>query len=315
MQKSEFVWQDGEYVAWADAKIHVLSHVIHYGTGVFEGLRAYATPKGPAILSLVPHARRLFHSAKIVGMRVGWTQAQIEEAILETVRRNGHDACYIRPLVFRGCEELGIMPEDDSTNTVILTVGWGALHGEAGLEKGVDVGVSSWRRMAPNTHPSMAKATGNYLNSHLIVTEAKQNGFDEGLVLDTEGYVSEGSGENLFLIMDGVIHTPPIGNSILAGITRANVMQLAADAGIEVREERIPREMLYIADEVFMTGTAAEITPIRSVDRKPVGSGWTRGDYELPGPGPISKRLQQDYFAILRGEAEDRHHWLTHVNS
>ena len=315
MQKSDVIWFNGSFVPWDEARIHVFSHVIHYGSGVFEGLRAYSTPRGPAVLGLVPHARRLFHSAKIIGLEMPFLLAEIEAAIVETVRRNKHDSCYIRPLAYRGYGELGVLPRGNPTEVIIGTFAWGSLHGAAALEQGVDVGVSSWRRMAPDTHPAMAKATGNYLNSQLIVMEAKQNGFDEGLVLDTEGYLSEGSGENLFLVLDGILHTPPVGNSILSGITRANVLQLAADAGIETRVARLPREMLYIADEIFMTGTAAEITPIRSIDRRPVGPGAMVGERGLPAPGPITRRLQKEYFAILHGEDQDRHGWLTHVNA
>ncbi len=302
--KSEFIWFDGNLVPWDEAKIHVLSHVLHYGTSVFEGLRAYQTPAGPAILGLKPHVKRLFNSCKIINMSIPFTQEQVSQAIVETVAKNKHTSCYIRPLVFRGYEVLGVDPRACPVQLIIATWEWGAYLGADALEKGVDVGVSSWRRMAPDTHPAMAKVGGNYINSQMVVMEAKRHGYVEGIVLDVQGYVSEGSGENVFVVIDGVIYTPPRGNSILTGITRQFAITLAEEKGYKVVEQQIPREMLYIADEVFFTGTAAEITPVKSVDGISIGSG---------SRGPITKEIQAEYFAIITGQTPDRHGWLTPV--
>jgi len=302
--KSEFIWFDGNLVPWDEAKIHVLSHVLHYGTSVFEGLRAYQTPAGPAILGLKPHVKRLFNSCKIINMTVPFTPEQVSQAIIETVAKNKHTSCYIRPLVFRGYEVLGVDPRACPVQLIIATWEWGAYLGADALEKGVDVGVSSWRRMAPDTHPAMAKVGGNYINSQMVVMEAKRHGYVEGIVLDVQGYVSEGSGENVFVVIDGVIYTPPRGNSILTGITRQFAITLAEEKGYKVVEQQIPREMLYIADEVFFTGTAAEITPVKSVDGISIGSG---------SRGPITKEIQAEYFAIITGQTPDRHGWLTLV--
>jgi branched-chain amino acid aminotransferase len=304
LQKSEFIWFNGKSVPWDEAKIHVLSHVIHYGTSAFEGLRAYQTPAGTAVLGLKEHVRRLFNTCKIINMPVPYTQEEISQAIVETVARNKHNACYIRPLVFRGYEVLGVDPRQCPVEVVVATWEWGAYLGVEALERGVDVGVSSWRRMAPDTHPAMAKAGGNYINSQMVVMEARRHGYVEGIVLDVQGYVSEGSGENIFVVMDGKIYTPPVGNSILTGITRGFAMTLAEEKGYPVIEQQIPREMLYIADELFFTGTAAEITPIRSVDGIEIGSG---------SRGPITTEIQSEFFAIISGEVQDRHGWLTPV--
>jgi branched-chain amino acid aminotransferase len=304
LQKSEFIWFNGKFVPWDEAKIHVLSHVIHYGTSAFEGLRAYQTPAGPAVLGLKEHVRRLFNTCKIINMPVPYTQGEISQAIVETVARNKQNACYIRPLIFRGYEVLGVDPRQCPVEVVIATWEWGAYLGTEALERGVDVGVSSWRRMAPDTHPAMAKAGGNYINSQMVVMEARRHGYVEGIVLDVQGYVSEGSGENIFVIMDGKIYTPPVGNSILTGITRGFAMTLAEEKGYPVIEQQIPREMLYIADELFFTGTAAEITPIRSVDGIEIGRG---------SRGPITTEIQSEFFAIISGEVQDRHGWLTPV--
>jgi len=302
--KSDVIWFNGEFVPWDDAQVHVLAHVLHYGSSVFEGIRAYHTKQGTAVLGLEPHVKRLFNSAKVIRMKIPFTHQEIADAILATVKRNGHKACYIRPLVFRGYETLGVNPTACPVETIIATWEWGAYLGPEAVEVGVDVGVSSWRRMAPDTHPAMAKVGGNYVNSQLVVMEAKRHGYVEGIVLDTSGYVSEGSGENIFVVHDGKIYTPPLGNSILSGITRSYVLQLAKDQGIEVIEQQIPREMLYFADEAFFTGTAAEITPIKSVDGQPVGVG---------SRGAITKALQEEFFGILTGEKEDRYGWLTPV--
>ncbi len=303
--KSEYIWFNGKFVPWDDAKVHVMSHALHYGSSVFEGIRAYNTSAGPAVLGLKLHVDRLFFSAKVMRMEIPYSREEIAEAIKETVRRNKHDACYIRPLVFRGYEMLGVYPLNCPVETVIGTWEWGAYLGAEALEKGVDVGVSSWRRMAPDAGMAMAKIGGQYVNSQMVVMEARDRGLSEGITLDVYGYVSEGSGENVFIVMDGVLYTPPLSASILGGITRRFAITLAQDLGYEVREQNIVREMLYAADEVFFTGTAAEITPIKSIDKLPVGIG---------SRGPITKSLQDEFFAILRSEKPDRHGWLTPVN-
>jgi len=304
ISKAEVIWFNGEFVPWDEAKIHVLSHVLHYGSSVFEGIRAYKTERGPAVLGLMPHVDRLFFSAKVIRMEIPYSKQEIAEAIKATIRRNRHEACYIRPLVFRGYDTLGVFPLNCPVETVIATWEWGAYLGAGALEQGVDVGVSSWRRMAPDTLMAMAKIGGQYVNSQLAVMEARARGLAEGIVLDVYGYVSEGSGENIFVVYDGIIYTPPLSASILGGITRRIVLQLAEDLGYPVREQNIPREMLYAADEVFFTGTAAEITPIRTIDGLPVGAG---------GRGPITKQLQDEFFAIIEGRKPDRHGWLTPV--
>ena len=304
ISKAEVIWFNGEFVPWDEAKIHVLSHVLHYGSSVFEGIRAYKTGRGPAVLGLMPHIDRLFFSAKVIRMEIPYSKQEIAEAIKATIRRNRHEACYIRPLVFRGYDSLGVFPLNCPVETVIATWEWGAYLGAGALEQGVDVGVSSWRRMAPDTLMAMAKIGGQYVNSQLVVMEARARGLAEGIVLDIYGYVSEGSGENIFVVYDGVIYTPPLSASILGGITRRIVLQLAEDLGYPVREQNIPREMLYAADELFFTGTAAEITPIRTVDGLPVGAGKR---------GPITKQLQDEFFAIIEGRKPDRHGWLTPV--
>jgi branched-chain amino acid aminotransferase len=305
MQKAEVIWFNGELVPWDEARVHVLSHALHYGTSVFEGLRAYATPRGPAVLALDGHVTRFYRSCKVLGIELAYEPAVLREAILATVRRNGHDACYIRPLAWRGEGALQVAPTDNTTELIVATWAWGALHGATALEEGIDVGVSSWRRMAPDTHPALAKIGGNYVNSNLVLAEAQANGFAEGLVLDTEGYVCEGSGENVFLLLDGRVLTPALGDSILPGLTRGMVVELLAELGVELVEQRVAREMLYYADEIFLTGTAAEITPVRSVDRKPVGAGRR---------GELTRRLQAAFFALVRGEVPDRRGWLTYVN-
>ena len=298
------VWSNGELIPWDDATVHVSAHVLHYGSSVFEGIRAYATPHGPAVFCLDAHVERMFNSCKVFRMDVPFTRDEIKAAILETVRANGHKACYIRPLVFRGTGALGVEPRQCSVEVIILTMEWGAYLGPEAIELGVDVGVSSWRRMAPGTFPAMAKIGGQYVNSQFAKMEAHDRGFVENIVLDINGYVSEGSGENLFLVSRGVIHTPPLWASILEGITRQCVIQLIADHGYQLKEQVIAREWLYTADELFFTGTAAEITPIRSVDGVQVGAG---------SRGPITESLQTAFFGITSGEAEDKHGWLTPV--
>jgi branched-chain amino acid aminotransferase len=299
------VWSNGSLIPWEEATVHVSAHVLHYGSSVFEGIRAYATPDGPAVFRLDAHVERLFNSCKIFRMELPYTPQEIETAILDTVRANGHKSCYIRPLVFRGTGALGVEPRQCSLETIILTMEWGAYLGPEAIEQGVDVGVSSWRRMAPGTLPAMAKIGGQYVNSQFAKMEAHDRGFVENIVLDVNGYVSEGSGENLFLVSRGVVHTPPLWASILEGITRQCVIQLIADQGYTLKEQVIAREWLYTANELFFTGTAAEITPIRSVDGVPVGVGHR---------GPITKALQEAFFGITGGELEDKYGWLTPVN-
>jgi branched-chain amino acid aminotransferase len=304
MQTSDLIWMDGELIPWEQATVHVATHALHYGSSVFEGIRAYATEKGPAIFCLDPHVDRLFNSAKVYRMELPYTREEIVRAISDTIKVNGHQACYIRPLAFRGVNTLGVNPQTCPVQVVIITMEWGAYLGPEAIEQGVDVGVSSWGRMAPNTFPAAAKIGGQYVNSQLIVMEAARHGYVEGIALDASGFVSEGSGENIFVVTDGRILTPPLSSSILQGITRQCVMTLANDLGYPVREERIPRELLYMADEVFFTGTAAEITPIRSIDGISIGIGRR---------GPITEALQNEFFGITGGQIPDRHGWLTPV--
>ncbi|MGQ9594159.1 MAG: branched-chain amino acid transaminase [Anaerolineae bacterium] len=303
--RSTYIWFDGRLVPWDEAQVHVTAHALHYGSSVFEGIRAYATPKGPAVFCLPEHLARLFASCKIFRMDLPYSPEDLAKAILETVRANGHAACYIRPLVFRGAGSLGVDPRACPVHTVLITFEWGSYLGEGVLEKGVDVAVSSWRRAAPDTSATMAKIGGQYVNSQFMVVEAREEGFTEAVALDAYGYLSEGSGENLFVVKDGILFTPPLAAAILPGITRRCVIQLARDLGIPVQEQPLLREALYVADEAFFTGTAAEITPIRSVDRIPVGDGRR---------GPITQRLQEEFFGITSGRLEDRHGWLTPVN-
>ncbi len=302
--KAKYVWKNGEYVPWDDAKIHICSHVIHYGTGVFEGIRCYKTPKGPAVFRLNDHTARLFDSAKIYRMDIPFTREQVNQAIVDLIRKNEHDECYVRPIVYRGYHELGVNPFNCPVDVALITWYWGQYLGPEALEQGVDVMVSSWNRMAPNTFPAMAKTCANYMNSQLIKMEAIKYGFVEGIALDVNGFVSEGSGENLFLIHKGVIHTPPLHATILPGITRDCIITLARELGYEVVETMMLRELLYIADEVFFTGSAAEVTPIRSIDKIQIGEGKC---------GPVTKRLQQEFFAVIDGKREDKYNWLTFV--
>ena len=304
MEKAEKIWCNGEFVDWDDAKIHVLSHVVHYGTSFFEGARCYKTVKGAACFRIRDHMRRLVDSMKIYRTVTPYTIDELVEATVETIRINNLESCYIRPVVFRGYGELGVNPCHCPLDTVIAVWGWGAYLGADAIEKGVDVCVSSWNRIAPNTLPNMAKVGANYMNSQLIKTDALENGYDEGIGLDVNGMVSEGSGENIFLIRDGVLYTPSTSGSVLRGITRDSIITLAQDLDIPVKEQAIPREMLYIADEVFFTGTAAEVTPISSIDRMNIGAGVR---------GPITEKLQKEFFGIVSGEIEDRHKWLLYV--
>ena len=298
------IWMNGKLVEWKDATIHIASHVIHYGSGVFEGARCYATPKGSACFRLDAHMRRLQLSAKIYRMDYPLDLAGWENAVLETIRANSMKSCYIRPILYRGYESLGVNPFTCPVDAAIMLWDWGAYLGKEALEQGCDVTVASWSRMAPNTLPAMAKSAANYANSALIKMEAITDGYSEGIALDVYGNVSEGSGQNIFIVRDGVIHTPPLGSSILGGITRDSIITLARDLGYVVSESVIPREALYTADEMFFVGTAAEVTPIRSVDRIQVGAGRR---------GPVTAALQQAFFDVVHGEVPDTHGWLTYV--
>ena len=304
MPKSDKIWYNGELFDWDAANVHVLSHVVHYGSSVFEGIRCYNTEKGPAVFRIEEHVDRLFDSAKIYRMEIPYTREEVCEAILETIRVNGLNACYIRPVVFRGYGSLGVDPMTCPVETVIAVWEWGQYLGDEALKRGVSVCTSSWNRVAPNTLPFLAKAGGNYLNSQLVRMEANANGYDEGIVLGTDGLVSEGSGENIFVVRNGTVYTPASHHAILSGITRDTAIRLARDAGIIVEERGIPREFLYIADEVFFTGTAAEITPICQIDKIQIGLGER---------GPVTEKLQQLFFDILYAKVEDSHKWLSFV--
>lgn len=300
------IWRDGSFVEWDDATIHVMSHVVHYGSSVFEGIRCYETPSGPAIFRLPEHMRRFADSCRIYRMPLEHSLETLTQACIDTVSENGLPHCYLRPVAVRTGQHMGVFPANAPLEVFIIPWQWGAYLGQAGLSEGVDVCVSSWRRAAPDTFPSLAKAGGNYLNSQLSLMEARINNYSEGIMLDSFGFVSEGSGENIFVVRDGKIFTSTIASAILGGITRDSVLTLARDMGIQVVEQVIPREMLYIADELFFTGTAVEITPIRSVDRIPIGTGK---------PGPISLAIQKEYMGIAKGTIPDRHGWLIHVPS
>ena len=302
--KTEKIWHNGKFIHWDDAKIHVLSHVVNYGSAVFEGVRCYETAQGSGIFRLREHMQRLLNSAHIYRMDVAFNLETLCQASLDLVRENKVSACYIRPIVLRGYGDAGVDPHGCPIEVYLACWEWGKYLGEEALRSGVDVCVSSWNRPAPNTLPQMAKAAANYMNSQLIRMEAKINGYDEGIALDVNGYVSEGSGENIFAVMNGTIHTPPLANSALPGITRDSVITLCRELGFPVVEQMIPREMLYIADEVFFSGTAAEVTPVRSVDRVKVGSG---------SRGPVTKSVQEEFFAIVNGKTPDRHGWLSPV--
>ncbi len=304
MNRASKAWHNGALIEWDDAKVHVMAHVFHYGTSVFEGIRCYQTTRGSEVFRLHEHILRLYHSARIYRMEIPFPIEQFEAAVLETIRANNLQHCYIRPLVFRGVGPIGVNPLKNPVESYILTWEWGKYLGDEAIEKGVDVCISSWHRAAPNTFPTMAKAGGNYLSSALVKMEAVVNGFAEGIALDSNGFVSEGSGENIFLLSRGKLWTPQISNAILPGITRDSVIRLATELGYEVVEQPIPREMLYLADELFMTGTAAEITPVRSVDRIPIGAGVR---------GPVTARLQQAFFDYVQGRSEDRFGWMVPV--
>lgn len=298
------IWMNGKLVDWADANIHIASHVIHYGSAVFEGARCYKTPKGSMFFRLGAHMRRLYDSARIYRLDYDVDCETLTRGVIDTVVANGLEACYIRPLIYRGYHTLGVNPLPCPVEAAILVWEWGAYLGPEALEKGVDVRVSSWTRSAPNTFPAMAKTVANYANSGLIKMEAVLDGYSEGIALNPAGLLSEGSGQNLFLVRDGVVYTPPLAASVLPGITRDSIMTLARDQGLTVVEQDLPRESLYVADEVFFCGTAAEVTPIRSVDKIQVGAGRR---------GPITTALQSAFFDYINGVVPDRHGWLTPV--
>ena len=303
IQKTEKIWHNGKFIRWDDAHIHVMSHVVNYGSSVFEGIRCYALPSGPVIFRAQEHMQRLLDSAKIYRIDVEFTRDELVTALVELVKNNGVWPCYIRPIVLRGYGEAGVNPFNSPTEVYVVNYPWGKYLG-SDTEQGVDVCVSSWTRIAPNTLPAMAKSGANYMNSQLVKMEAIINGYVEGIALDANGYVSEGSGENLFVVRNGTLQTAPLGNSVLPGITRDSVLRIARELGIPLAEQGIPRELLYIADEVFLTGTAAEITAVRSVDKISVGKGTL---------GPITRSIQKEFYAIIRGEKPDRFQWLTPV--
>ena len=303
---TEKIWHNGKWIKWDDAKLHVLSHVVGYGSAVFEGIRCYETKQGPAIWRLREHMQRLVNSARIYRMELPYSVDDFCKVATELVRENNLKSCYVKPIVLRGYGEVGVSPLSSPIECYMACWTWGAYLGPEALTKGVDVGVSSWTRIAPNTLPAMSKAAANYMNSQLIRMEASFNGYAEGIALDSGGHVSEGSGMNVFLAHDGVLYTPPLATSILPGITRDTVVKMAEDLGITVKETVVPREMLYIVDEVFFVGTAVEVTPIRSVDHIQVGKGLA---------GPITLRLQEEFFALTSGRKPDRHNWLTPVNA
>ncbi|SQI44335.1 Branched-chain-amino-acid aminotransferase [Leminorella richardii] len=305
-KKADYIWFNGEMVPWAEAKVHVMSHGLHYGTSVFEGVRCYDTHKGPAVFRHREHMQRLRDSAKIYRMPVSYSVDELMAACRETLRKNNLTSAYIRPLVFIGDVGMGVNPPPGyKTDVIIAAFPWGAYLGEEALDQGIDAMVSSWNRAAPNTIPTAAKAGGNYLSSLLVGSEARRHGYTEGIALDVHGYLSEGAGENIFVVKDGVVFTPTLTSAALPGITRDALIKLSKDLGLEIREQVLSRESLYLADEVFMTGTAAEITPVRSVDGIEVGIGRC---------GPITKKIQQSFFGLFNGKTEDKYGWLDLVN-
>jgi branched-chain amino acid aminotransferase len=305
INETEWIWRDGEWIAWKDATVHLLCHSLQFGSSMFEGIRCYDTPRGPAIFRLREHVRRLYESCRVYRMPPEHEPEALVQACRELVRRNGVQHCYLRPMVLRGYGAAGMNPIGSPVETYLVCWPWGTYLGEGALEAGVDVCVSSWQRQAPNTYPALAKAAGNYLNGQLSRLLAIENGYADAIALSHTGLVSEGTGQNVFLVRDGELLTPTLDGTNLSGITRHSILVLAHDLGITVREQPIAREMLYMADELFFVGTASEVTPIRSVDRIPVGSG---------GMGPVTRRLQQAYLAVAQGQAPDTHGWLTYVN-
>jgi branched-chain amino acid aminotransferase len=304
LKATEKIWHNGRLIAWDEAKIHVLSHVVSYGSSVFEGARCYETKHGPAIFRAPEHSRRLRDSAKIYRMEIPYSVEELTAAMADTVRMNNLRSCYIRPIALRGYGDVGVLPKANPVETYIAVWEWGKYLGEEAVAQGVDVCISSWTRIAPNTLPALAKAGANYMNSQLIRMEAAENGYAEGIALDNNGFISEGSGENIFVVRDGKLHTPPLGASVLPGITRDSIITIAKSLSMPIIETLIPREMLYIADEVFFCGTAAEVTPIRSVDRIQIGAGHR---------GPVTEKIQKRFFDIVSGEAKDEFGWLTPV--
>jgi branched-chain amino acid aminotransferase len=302
LDKVEKIWMDGELVDWDEANIHILTHTLHYGSGVFEGIRAYETERGPAVFRLRDHLRRMFDSAKLLHIDVPFSLEQLVEATRETVRVNNVDSCYIRPLVYLGYGEMGLNPLSSPVNVAIAIWPWGTYLGDEGVKHGVRMKVSSWRRMDPNINPSAAKGTGIYVNSILAKVEAIKAGYDEAILLNTHGFVSECTGENLFIVRDGKLLTPPLSSGALEGITRDSVMTIARDFGIEVHEADLVRSDLYLADEAFLTGTAAELVPMRSVD-----------DREIGEPGPVTRKIQEMYFATVHGDVDQYKGWLDYV--
>lgn len=305
LHPTEKIWHNGRLIGWNDAKIHVLTHVVNYGSSVFEGIRCYETTQGPAMFRADAHMRRLVDSAKIYRMDLPYSVEQLVEAAAEVVRVNGLRSCYLRPISLRGYGDIGVLPGNNPIETYIACWEWGKYLGEQALTQGVDVCVSSWTRIAPNTLPALAKASANYMNSQLIRMEAATNGYAEGIALDSAGYVSEGSGENIFVVRDGRIVTPPLGASVLPGITRDTIVKIAGELNIPVTESLVPREMLYVADEVFFCGTAAEVTPIRSVDRIVIGAGVR---------GPVTERIQRRFFEIVTSGVDGGFGWLTPIH-
>lgn len=306
MTPTEKIWHNGRFIGWDDARIHVLSHVVSYGSSVFEGVRCYETQSGPAAFRLREHTRRLLDSAKIYRIAVDYSLEQLIDAQVELVRLSGLKSCYIRPIILRGYGGVGVLPTNNPTEIFLACWAWGKYLGEEALAEGVDVCISSWTRIAPNTLPALAKAGANYMNSQLIRMEADRNGYAEGIALDANGTISEGSGENIFVVRDGKILTPPLSSSVLPGITRDTVVTLARDLGVPVVETVLPREILYIADEIFFTGTAAEITPIRTVDKMQIGTGRR---------GPVTEKLQKAFFDIVEGKVADERGWLTPIGA
>jgi len=304
LPKSDKIWMNGKLIPWDDAKVHVGTHALHYASSVFEGVRCYSTPKGSAVFRLGAHLDRMYNSAKIYRMPIPVTKEALTQGVLDVIVANGLAACYVRPFAFRGYGALGVNPLPCPVDVVVMVWEWGQYLGSEALEAGVDVRIASWTRMAPNTLPAMAKVAANYMNSQLVKLEAMQDGYAEGITLDSEGYVSEGSGENIFVVQNGALYTPPLASSILSGVTRDTVITLARRQGIPVTEQRLPRELLYIADEVFFTGTAAEITPIRSIDRIPIGRG---------ARGPVTEALQRAFFDVVQCRVPDEFGWLTFV--
>jgi branched-chain amino acid aminotransferase len=302
VQETEKIWWNGELIDWADAKIHVGAHGLHYGSGVFEGIRCYETPKGPAVFRLNDHLQRLHNSARLLYMELPYSVEELRAASWELIERNGLPECYLRPIAFYGYGELGVAAASNPVEVVIMSWPWGTYLGEEGLKNGIRAKISSWQRIGPNVIPHVSKATGVYLNSMLAVTEANRAGYDEAILLTAEGFIADGSGENVFVVRDGEISTPPLSTSILPGITRDTVIQIAQDLGYTVREEQLIRSDLYLADEIFMTGTAAEVTPLRSVD-----------DVEV-GVGPITLEIQQNYLDTVRGRSERWAHWLEYAS-